>query len=102
MSFLGNIFGGHGGGHHGSGHGGGHYEDPHRSSRYEVPYGNNVPPAAPSNAGVACPACRALNGTGARFCHQCGTSMAPIRCSQCNTTMAAGAKFCGQCGKVAA
>jgi RNA polymerase subunit RPABC4/transcription elongation factor Spt4 len=49
--------------------------------------------------GSACPACRAVNGPGARFCQQCGGSMQPAACRQCGTAMQAGAKFCAQCGQ---
>ncbi|RSZ32286.1 zinc-ribbon domain-containing protein [Variovorax sp. 553] len=86
MGMLERLFGGHGGSRHG---GGGHH-----GSRDGYGYGNGAPPV-----GSACPACRAVNAPGARFCQQCGGSMQPAACRQCGTTMQAGAKFCGQCGQ---
>ena len=47
---------------------------------------------------LACPSCRGSNGATARFCQNCGTSLAPKPCRQCGTTLETGAKFCGQCG----
>ncbi|PZP90615.1 MAG: zinc ribbon domain-containing protein [Variovorax paradoxus] len=42
-----------------------------------------------------------MNATGARFCQNCGVSLAPRACTQCGTNLAMNAKFCGQCGNQA-
>ncbi|MBI2747006.1 MAG: zinc-ribbon domain-containing protein [Burkholderiales bacterium] len=84
MSIFDKLFGGHHGG--GQGYGGGH--------------GRGGPPAGGwGNSGVACPNCKALNAPGARFCQQCGTSLALSACTQCGTKLQPGVKFCSQCGK---
>lgn len=88
MGMLERLFGGHGGARHGGGHHG---------SQGGYGYGRDAPPPPPG--GSACPACRAVNAAGARFCQQCGTSMLPAACRQCGTAMALGAKFCAQCGQ---
>ncbi|MES2319142.1 MAG: zinc ribbon domain-containing protein [Pseudomonadota bacterium] len=43
-----------------------------------------------------------MNAPGAKFCHQCGTSLTPVACLQCGTSVQPGTKFCGQCGKAVA
>jgi membrane protease subunit (stomatin/prohibitin family) len=55
-------------------------------------------PGAP--AGVTCPNCGATAAEGAKFCAECGTSLAPpkVTCPQCGTESAPGAKFCANCG----
>lgn len=86
MGILKKLLGGEfGGGHHGrrSSHGG------HHGYRDQAPAALN---------GVGCPNCRTLNAQGARFCQQCGTSLAPNSCKQCNAQLQPGTKFCGQCG----
>ena len=45
-----------------------------------------------------CPNCAADNAVGAKFCSSCGTSLAPAACASCGTELAAGAKFCASCG----
>ncbi|MBX9794123.1 MAG: zinc ribbon domain-containing protein [Burkholderiaceae bacterium] len=95
MGILDRLLGGHrGGGHHGGGHHGGGYGAPPAGG-----YGNPSPAPPPVVNGVSCPSCRSINSPGARFCQQCGTSMAPAACAQCGTTLQAGARFCAQCGK---
>ena len=47
---------------------------------------------------VKCPSCSADNPVGAKFCSSCGTSLAPAACASCGTELAAGAKFCASCG----
>lgn len=54
--------------------------------------------AAPAAATVACPKCGAANAEGAKFCSECGESLAPKACSNCGAALAAGAKFCPECG----
>lgn len=44
-----------------------------------------------------CPSCQHTNDTQARFCNQCGTTLA-ASCSQCSANNAPDAKFCNQCG----
>ena len=45
-----------------------------------------------------CPSCMAETG-GAKFCPECGTSLAPkATCSGCGTEARAGTKFCPECG----
>jgi membrane protease subunit (stomatin/prohibitin family) len=53
---------------------------------------------APAPATVACPKCGAQVAEGAKFCPECGTSLAPKACSNCGATLAPGAKFCPECG----
>ena len=47
---------------------------------------------------AACPACEAAQVEGARFCHECGTSLGPSTCGSCGEALVAGAKFCSSCG----
>lgn len=89
MGMLERLFGGHGGARHGGGGG-------HHGSQGGHGYGRDAPPPS---GGSACPACRAVNAAGARFCQQCGTSMLPAACRQCDTALVPGAKFCAQCGQ---
>jgi len=55
--------------------------------------------AAKSTAAALCPACRAENQPGARFCASCGKSMAVSTCPKCRTELASGARFCSACGE---
>jgi membrane protease subunit (stomatin/prohibitin family) len=60
-----------------------------------------APAAPPAPGGVACPSCHEQNAPGAKFCANCGTSLAPPKaahCTQCGTASAPGSKFCGNCG----
>ena len=72
-----------------------------------------APPPAPGFAGggagfgagnqsttVACPSCGTANAPGAKFCANCGASMAPptVECSSCHAPNSADAKFCSSCG----
>ena len=98
MGFLERLMGSHSGGHHGGGseHGrrGGHHDG---GGSYG--YGNPLPPQSP--AGVHCPNCGTVSAQGARFCQQCGSSLAPAPCSRCGTLLPRDAKFCGSCGNAA-
>ncbi len=47
---------------------------------------------------VACPSCNAANPEGAKFCSSCGNALGPAHCAGCGTELAAGAKFCAGCG----
>jgi class 3 adenylate cyclase/tetratricopeptide (TPR) repeat protein len=47
---------------------------------------------------MQCPQCQFDNPAGAKFCQECGTSLAE-RCANCSTPVAAGAKFCTGCGR---
>ena len=47
-----------------------------------------------------CPNCRTENPEGARYCHQCGSSLFQ-RCSNCQAELLAGARFCMHCGQPA-
>ena len=47
--------------------------------------------------GVMCTSCGAENVPGAKFCVECGTSLA-MRCASCGTAYQAGQKFCAECG----
>lgn len=47
---------------------------------------------------IACPQCNASNVPGAKFCTECGGSMAAPTCAECNAQIAPGAKFCSECG----
>src|SRR5512145_1436132 len=46
---------------------------------------------------MACPACRAENPTGSRFCLQCGAALG-ARCADCGAELPVGARFCNRCG----
>lgn len=49
---------------------------------------------------VKCPSCGADVKQGAKFCPECGTSMAPPKdkCTKCGAAIKKGAKFCSECG----
>lgn len=47
---------------------------------------------------VQCPKCQASNTTGAKFCQDCGSSLAARACANCQAALAANAKFCANCG----
>lgn len=109
MGLFDGMFGHHGGGHHNT-----HHEDSHhRPQQYsgncapgypQAPVPQAQPQAQPAMAPlrvIACPACNTTHTADARFCQQCGTSLAPKTCKQCNTQLAAGARFCAQCGTAA-
>ncbi len=58
-------------------------------------------PAAAAAPQQACPKCGAANPAGAKFCVNCGNSLAPpaaAHCTQCGAEVPAGAKFCASCG----
>jgi membrane protease subunit (stomatin/prohibitin family) len=60
---------------------------------------------APATATETCPKCGAAHALGARFCANCGASLAtagPTHCAQCGAEVAAGAKFCASCGATVA
>ncbi|MCP4689396.1 MAG: guanylate cyclase, partial [Desulfobacterales bacterium] len=46
---------------------------------------------------MKCPKCDHDNREKAKFCDECGSSLARI-CAACQTSNRAGAKFCGECG----
>jgi class 3 adenylate cyclase len=46
---------------------------------------------------MACPACRAENPAGSRFCLDCGAALGS-RCAACGAELPGGARFCNQCG----
>ena len=107
------------GGHHGSRrHGGHHDDDDHHRPRQDYGHGWGHSGGAPGDCGngsppvgsqgknpgsvvgtVNCSNCQTANGSGVRFCQQCGTSLVPLKCAQCGASVAGGSKFCGQCGK---
>ncbi|MHB8464608.1 MAG: SPFH domain-containing protein [Acidimicrobiales bacterium] len=62
--------------------------------------GPGFAPAGGGAGGVACTACGTANTAGAKFCANCGTSLAPptVACASCGTANAMGAKFCANCG----
>ena len=47
---------------------------------------------------MRCPQCQFENPSGAKFCQECGSSLA-LKCSNCNAALAPGAKFCVGCGR---
>ncbi len=49
--------------------------------------------------GRTCPACGAACGETAKFCPECGSSLADAFCTHCGAKLDATAKFCPQCGK---
>ncbi len=96
---LGNLMSGKFGGHHGSYQSGRHHVGSKRGDHggYQgSPQGSGP---GGGNPGNPCPKCGSANVNEARFCQQCGTSLAPGKCSGCGAELAAGTKFCGQCGK---
>jgi membrane protease subunit (stomatin/prohibitin family) len=48
---------------------------------------------------TSCPSCQAVTAPGAKFCGNCGASLAVAACPKCSTALAPGAKFCGNCGQ---
>src|SRR5215510_7938037 len=46
---------------------------------------------------MKCPKCQAENRAGAKFCEDCGASLA-IPCRACGAELTPGKKFCGSCG----
>ncbi len=97
MGFLermfGNLMRGGFGGHHG-GYRGGH----HGGSRHGG-FGGNPGYPQDSSPAIICLKCGSANARDARFCRQCGASLAAANCSGCGAELTAGAQFCGQCGK---
>ena len=57
--------------------------------------GSNAAPSA--GAGIKCPGCGKALPEGAKFCMECGQSLA-VKCPNCGSEMPMGAKFCLQCG----
>ncbi len=54
---------------------------------------------------VICGSCQTPNAAGAKFCSNCGTTLAPPKaahCTQCGNTIAPNSKFCGNCGTAVA
>ncbi|MBI3963074.1 MAG: SPFH domain-containing protein, partial [Deinococcus sp.] len=56
--------------------------------------------AQPAPRGATCPKCGAQVASGAKFCGECGATMAPAtaQCVGCGATIPHGAKFCSECG----
>ena len=48
---------------------------------------------------MRCESCGTENTLGAKFCSECGTTLAPT-CPSCSEPITAGAKFCSECGAV--
>src|SRR5215471_20586823 len=46
---------------------------------------------------MKCPRCQAETRAGAKFCEDCGTSLA-MPCRACGAELTPGKKFCGECG----
>ena len=67
-----------------------------------APYiAGGMPPqqSAPQQTGTACPKCRQVVSTDARFCSQCGHPLhAPIVCIQCGKPLSSQDRFCPACG----
>lgn len=51
----------------------------------------------PEQPAMPCPACRAENPSGQKFCGECGAQL-PLACPACGHANPAGQKFCGECG----
>jgi len=53
-------------------------------------------------AGIACPKCGSQNTAGAKFCNDCGATLAvatqTVPCVKCSAPLPAGTKFCNECG----
>jgi membrane protease subunit (stomatin/prohibitin family) len=68
-----------------------------------APGGGSGP--AGGGATVICGSCQTPNAAGAKFCSNCGTTLAPPKaahCTQCGNTVAPNSKFCGNCGTAVA
>lgn len=52
-----------------------------------------------SKGGKTCHACGAACGAQAKFCPECGSSLAEAFCSHCGAKLKASDKFCSGCGK---
>lgn len=93
MGFLKQLINGYLMGHQGQSYGkherkrGGHHGNSYYQER------NTTQPA-----GMACFSCHTPNAYNAKFCQQCGTSLAAT-CAACGFDLAQGEKFCPQCGK---
>ncbi len=63
--------------------------------------GGPAPAGGATTATVECPNCHTANAPTAKFCANCGKSMAPptITCANCGEANAVGARFCGNCGQ---
>ncbi len=92
---LGNLMRGGFGGHHG-GYRGGHHGGSKHGGYGAYP---GYPQDSSPGGGNLCPKCSSANARDARFCRQCGASLAAAKCSGCGAELPAGAQFCGQCGK---
>lgn len=84
---------GHHGHHRDDGHGYGHHNYGHR---HEHDY-------LPRTRLLACPDCGAANPLGAKFCQNCGQTLAAqipttTACKKCRAKLAPQAKFCPECG----
>ncbi|MCP2086103.1 UNVERIFIED_ORG: ribosomal protein L40E [Paraburkholderia sediminicola] len=105
MGFWEKMLSGHrGGGHHGGGYRSGGHGDWGRGDGYDSRddgNGGRPPPTSTLTTGVTCSGCRAVNTTSARFCQQCGASLASAACKECQALLPAGARFCQQCGAAA-
>jgi len=53
-----------------------------------------------SAPGIKCPKCGTLCKAGAKFCGECGTTLAPkeAKCVKCGASLTEGSKFCSECG----
>lgn len=47
---------------------------------------------------MTCSSCGTNQVDGARFCHECGSAVAPPACGSCGEPIVPGAKFCSACG----
>lgn len=63
------------------------------------PYPASYSPQAGPQPGLVCAGCGSANVRSARFCQQCGATLAAGKCGGCGIELAAGARFCPQCGK---
>jgi membrane protease subunit (stomatin/prohibitin family) len=63
--------------------------------------GGPAPSGGAATATVECPNCHTANTPTAKFCANCGKSMAPptVTCANCGEANAVGARFCGNCGQ---
>lgn len=60
--------------------------------------GSGLSSGMQGETGKVCPDCGGSNDESARFCDQCGASMAPPACPSCGQLNDSGARFCDQCG----
>lgn len=74
-------------------------QNPTQASQAPPPQTSPAQPAgAQASQTVQCAKCQASNAAGAKFCQDCGASLAARQCPNCQAALTANAKFCSSCG----